>query len=228
MRICRPFFAALARSRGHEADTIVEQGLRGVSDEVVFQHCRDDEPVLITLDLDFSNPVRFSRERDLGPHHSSPLPHSDRDDSASLHRGSHTPRSGRHSREDLRHRTGSRSDPRRLRLDRGVGVLARRKRPTIGEVDRGCANQHRRSHRPATARSTSPESRTSSEPASTSSSAPTSLPNRRFSSTGKTAAPPSRVANAGPSASSGSWQRALVRTRQPLLRRPGQDCHGRR
>ena len=61
-----PALAALARSRGHEADTIVEQGLRGVSDEVVFQHCRDDERVLISLDLDFSNPVRFPVKGTLG------------------------------------------------------------------------------------------------------------------------------------------------------------------
>lgn len=54
-----PALAALARSHGHEADTVVEQGLRGVNDEAVFQHCCDEGRLLITLDLDFANPVRF-------------------------------------------------------------------------------------------------------------------------------------------------------------------------
>ncbi|MEO8033469.1 MAG: DUF5615 family PIN-like protein [Acidobacteriota bacterium] len=54
-----PELAALARSRGHQADTVVEQGLRGVSDEVVFEHCCQKGRLLITLDLDFANPLRF-------------------------------------------------------------------------------------------------------------------------------------------------------------------------
>ena len=46
-------------SRGFDVDTIVAERLSGASDEVVYETCRKLGRVLITLDLDFSNPFRF-------------------------------------------------------------------------------------------------------------------------------------------------------------------------
>lgn len=44
---------------GHQADTVLDESLSGSSDEVIYQMCRDTRQVLVTLDLDFSNPLRF-------------------------------------------------------------------------------------------------------------------------------------------------------------------------
>ena len=50
-----PLFAA----RGHDADTVLAEGLSGSTDEQIYATCRDTARTLITLDLDFSNPFRF-------------------------------------------------------------------------------------------------------------------------------------------------------------------------
>lgn len=51
--------AVLFVEHGHEADTVVAEGLGGQDDQVVFDTCRQGGRILVTLDLDFSSPIRF-------------------------------------------------------------------------------------------------------------------------------------------------------------------------
>lgn len=44
---------------GHQAETVLAEGLSGQGDETIYEACQKEARVLITLDLDFSNPVRF-------------------------------------------------------------------------------------------------------------------------------------------------------------------------
>lgn len=44
---------------GYEAATISEQGLTSASDRTVIAVCKQEERCLVTLDLDFSNPLMF-------------------------------------------------------------------------------------------------------------------------------------------------------------------------
>jgi predicted nuclease of predicted toxin-antitoxin system len=55
--------AALLREAGHEVATVVDQGLCSASDATVIEVCRAEERCLITLDLDFANPLRFPPDR---------------------------------------------------------------------------------------------------------------------------------------------------------------------
>ncbi|MBI4194537.1 MAG: DUF5615 family PIN-like protein [Betaproteobacteria bacterium] len=50
---------ALLTARGHEADSVLAEGLGGASDERLFAKCAEDRRVLVTLDLDFADPLRF-------------------------------------------------------------------------------------------------------------------------------------------------------------------------
>jgi predicted nuclease of predicted toxin-antitoxin system len=47
------------RSAGHDATTVPEQGLCSASDEHVVGVCCAERRVLVTLDLDFANPLVF-------------------------------------------------------------------------------------------------------------------------------------------------------------------------
>ena len=51
--------APLMAEAGHDADTVLDERLVGADDETIYQSCREIGSVLITLDLDFSNPQRF-------------------------------------------------------------------------------------------------------------------------------------------------------------------------
>ena len=44
---------------GHDVDTVSSEGLAGSDDDTIYATCRAVRRVLITLDLDFSNPFRF-------------------------------------------------------------------------------------------------------------------------------------------------------------------------
>jgi hypothetical protein len=44
---------------GHDVDTVISEGLAGREDDTIYATCRANGRVLITLDLDFSNPFRF-------------------------------------------------------------------------------------------------------------------------------------------------------------------------
>jgi predicted nuclease of predicted toxin-antitoxin system len=51
--------ATLLTDRGHEADSVLAQGLSGTTDERLFGKCGEERRVLVTLDLDFADPLRF-------------------------------------------------------------------------------------------------------------------------------------------------------------------------
>ncbi|HPA47444.1 MAG TPA: DUF5615 family PIN-like protein [bacterium] len=48
---------------GHDTETVVSEGLSGEPDEVIFEHCSEERRVLVTLDRDFGNIMRFHPER---------------------------------------------------------------------------------------------------------------------------------------------------------------------
>jgi predicted nuclease of predicted toxin-antitoxin system len=51
--------AVLLTERGHEADSVAGEGLSGAPDEQLFVKCNEENRILITLDLDFADPLRF-------------------------------------------------------------------------------------------------------------------------------------------------------------------------
>ncbi len=53
----------LLRDRGFDVATVVSQGLAGTSDDELVAVCRAESRVLITLDRDFSNILRYPPER---------------------------------------------------------------------------------------------------------------------------------------------------------------------
>ena len=53
---------SLITEMGHEADTVLSESLSGSEDEVIYDVCQKEGRILVTLDLDFSNPVRFPPE----------------------------------------------------------------------------------------------------------------------------------------------------------------------
>ena len=55
-------FAPLFHAEGFDVDTVHSEGLSGADDDLIYQTCRNSGRVLITLDLDFSNPFRFPPE----------------------------------------------------------------------------------------------------------------------------------------------------------------------
>lgn len=46
-------------SAGHDVRTVGQQGMRGVGDTDLFEVCKNERRVLVTLDLDFSNVLAF-------------------------------------------------------------------------------------------------------------------------------------------------------------------------
>lgn len=57
-----PRLAPLLAEGGHEADSVREEGLSGMTDDALYRTCCAEQRVLITLDLDFSDPLRFPAE----------------------------------------------------------------------------------------------------------------------------------------------------------------------
>jgi predicted nuclease of predicted toxin-antitoxin system len=51
--------ADLIRAAGHDAVTVVSQGLRGAADETVFEVCTAESRALVTLDRDFGQVLRY-------------------------------------------------------------------------------------------------------------------------------------------------------------------------
>jgi hypothetical protein len=47
------------QTAGHDVVTVRDQGMAGASDSAVIGRCRDEQRVLLTLDLDFANPLVF-------------------------------------------------------------------------------------------------------------------------------------------------------------------------
>jgi hypothetical protein len=44
---------------GHDVATVFGQGVSGITDEGLFRLCQEEDRCLVTLDLDFANPLRF-------------------------------------------------------------------------------------------------------------------------------------------------------------------------
>lgn len=61
-----PRLAELFADGGHEAESARAEGLGGKSDEEVFRACAAEKRVLVTLDLDFADPVRFPPQASAG------------------------------------------------------------------------------------------------------------------------------------------------------------------
>jgi len=49
----------LLEQGGHDVSTVRMQGISGVSDDQLLQICRTSHRCLVTLDLDYSNPLRY-------------------------------------------------------------------------------------------------------------------------------------------------------------------------
>ena len=56
----------MMRSAGHDVMTVREQNLQGSDDETLFSVCKDERRVLITLDHDFGQVLRFPPETSAG------------------------------------------------------------------------------------------------------------------------------------------------------------------
>ena len=54
--------SVLLRQAGHEAITVRDQGFYGTVDPEVYDHCISGGYVFVTLDLDFSNVLRYPPE----------------------------------------------------------------------------------------------------------------------------------------------------------------------
>ena len=54
------------RAAGLDVATVVEEGLSTCPDRAVIEVCRAEARVLVTMDLDFGNPIAFPPERHAG------------------------------------------------------------------------------------------------------------------------------------------------------------------
>ncbi len=54
--------AVLLRDEGHDANTVREQGLHGIEDKALYEFCKKEDRLMVMLDLDFSNIIRFPPE----------------------------------------------------------------------------------------------------------------------------------------------------------------------
>ncbi|MGD0152995.1 MAG: DUF5615 family PIN-like protein [Thermacetogeniaceae bacterium] len=54
------------RNAGHDTQTVRDQKIEGCSDETLFKTCCSENRCLVTLDLDFSNVLRYSPESSAG------------------------------------------------------------------------------------------------------------------------------------------------------------------
>lgn len=52
----------LLRQRGHDAFTVLQQGIQGITDEKLYHHCKDEGYIIVSLDKHFSNVLRFKPE----------------------------------------------------------------------------------------------------------------------------------------------------------------------
>ena len=58
--------ADILRAAGHDVATVVEEGLSSAGDDRLIKVCRSERRCLVTLDLDFGNPLRFYPSRYFG------------------------------------------------------------------------------------------------------------------------------------------------------------------
>jgi predicted nuclease of predicted toxin-antitoxin system len=53
---------ALLTADGHDVSTVADQQMGGAKDERIYEACRDEGRVLVTLDRDFGQTIRFPPE----------------------------------------------------------------------------------------------------------------------------------------------------------------------
>jgi hypothetical protein len=51
--------ADFLRGRGHDVATVADQDMASSTDVALIEACRAEQRCLVTLDLDFANPIRF-------------------------------------------------------------------------------------------------------------------------------------------------------------------------
>jgi predicted nuclease of predicted toxin-antitoxin system len=61
-----PLGKSLLEGDGHDVITISEQQMSGAGDKHIYEHCRDEGRVLVTLDHDFSQTIRFPPDTTYG------------------------------------------------------------------------------------------------------------------------------------------------------------------
>ncbi len=54
------------RQAGHDIMTVRDQGLHAIDNPILYQHCTSEGRILVTLDLDFSNVLRYPPEQTPG------------------------------------------------------------------------------------------------------------------------------------------------------------------
>ncbi|MCX5810098.1 MAG: DUF5615 family PIN-like protein [Proteobacteria bacterium] len=55
--------ATIFRNAGHDTATIAEEGLKGAHDSKIIEMCKAEARCLVTLDMDFGNPLVFYPEK---------------------------------------------------------------------------------------------------------------------------------------------------------------------
>jgi len=55
----------LLTEAGHDVATVFDQNLNQAPDSEIIEACRRERRCLVTLDLDFGNPLRFNQNDDL-------------------------------------------------------------------------------------------------------------------------------------------------------------------
>jgi len=61
-----PAIGDLMAGSGFDVATVAGEGLGGCEDEVLYDACRAEQRILVTLDTDFANPLRFPPEGTAG------------------------------------------------------------------------------------------------------------------------------------------------------------------
>ena len=61
-----PQHASELRAEGHDAIAVLEVGLSGATDEKILRFAVENGRVLVTLDADFANVIRFHPSKRLG------------------------------------------------------------------------------------------------------------------------------------------------------------------
>ena len=72
--------AARLRAAGHDVATVADEALGGASDRQIMAVCQRERRVLVTLDLDFANPLAFRPSASAGIAVLRPLPQPTLDD----------------------------------------------------------------------------------------------------------------------------------------------------
>lgn len=55
----------LFRNAGYDVSTVFDQKIEGIADQLLYEICCKEKRSLVTLDLDFSNVIKFPPENDM-------------------------------------------------------------------------------------------------------------------------------------------------------------------